>query len=248
MNRLVGKKVFVTAAGQGIGRACAERFAHEGAQVVATDKNTDVLSAWASSHENIQVESLDALDREQIFAAAARHPDVTTLMNVAGFVHHGNVLDATEDEWDFAMDLNARSMFRTIQAFLPNMLAHGKGGSVINISSVASVSRGLPNRFVYGVSKAAVQGLTKSVAADFIAHKIRCNAILPGTVQSPSLEDRINALPGSYEENRAAFIARQPMGRLGEAHEIASLAAYLASDESEFMTGQSLSIDGGMTV
>ncbi len=245
--RLEGKKVLVTAAGQGIGRACAERCLSEGAEVVATDLNVDLVHSWAQGLERVRVQALDVLSPEAIQEVAQFHQNVDILMNIAGFVHHGNILEATEEEWDFAMDLNVRSMFRMIKAFLPSMMERN-GGSIVNISSVASAARGLPNRFVYGTSKAAVQGLTRSVAADFIGFKVRCNAILPGTVQSPSLEDRIHALPGDYEENRNKFIARQPMGRLGEASEIAALAAYLASDESRFMTGQFLSIDGGMTV
>lgn len=243
--RLSGKKAVITAAAQGIGRASVEAFAREGARVVATDVNEERL-AGLRDLANVEVRRLDVLDRSAIAALAAELGAVDVLFNVAGFVHSGTVLDATEDEWDFAFDLNVRSMFRTIKAFLPAMLEAG-GGSIINVASVAGSPRGIPNRFVYGTTKAAVIGLTKAVAADFVTKGIRCNAICPGTVESPSLEDRMRA-QGDYEKARAAFIARQPMGRLGRPDEIAELAVYLASDASAYMTGQAVLIDGGMTI
>lgn len=245
--RLAGKRALVTAAGQGIGRASAIAMAEEGAQVFATDVNMDALSSIRdANHENIEIFELDARSAESIRAGIERaQPDV--LFNCAGFVHHGTVLDATEEEWDFAFDLNVRSMFRTIRAALPGMLERG-GGSIINMSSAASSIIGAPNRFVYGATKAAVIGLTKSVAVDFIKQGIRCNCICPGTVESPSWHDRVKALGeqmGSYEKALEAFVARQPMGRVAKAEEIAALVVYLASDESGFTTGQPHVIDGG---
>jgi len=254
--RLAGKTAFLTAAGAGIGRATALAFAREGARVVATDRDARLLESLAAEAKaqgltTIAAESLDVLDAGAIQAAAARHASVDVLFNCAGFVHHGSVLDCTEQEWDFAFDLNVRAMYRTIKAFLPAMLARGKG-SIVNMSSCASSIKGAPNRFVYGASKAAVIGLTKSVAADFITKGIRCNAICPGTIESPSLRDRIAALAAStrqsVEQAEAAFVARQAMGRLGTADEIAALALYLASDESNFTTGTTHVIDGGWTL
>lgn len=245
--RLAGKRALVTAAGQGIGRASAIAMAEEGAQVFATDVNMDALSTIReANHENIEIFELDALSDASIRAGVERaRPDV--LFNCAGFVHHGTVLDATDDEWDFAFDLNVRSMFRTIRAALPGMLERG-GGSIINMSSAASSVMGAPNRFIYGTTKAAVIGLTKSVAVDFITRGIRCNCICPGTVESPSWHDRVKALGeemGSYEDALAAFVARQPMGRVAKPEEIAALVVYLAGDESGFTTGQPHVIDGG---
>lgn len=241
--RLAGKTAVITAAGQGIGRACAERFASEGARVIATDLRIDALAGLP-----VQARTLDVRDAAAIAALAAELGPVDVLFNCAGFVHAGSVLQASDEDWDFAFDLNVKAMYRTIRAFLPGMLAKG-GGSIINMSSAASSIKGVPNRFVYSASKAAVIGLTKSVAADFVAQKVRCNAICPGTVASPSLEQRIveqaAAQGTSVEAARAAFVARQPMGRLGEPHEIAALALYLASDESAFTTGQTHVIDGG---
>lgn len=246
--RLVGKTAFCTAAAQGIGRATALAFAAEGARVIATDINAAKLADLAGPQ--IRTMPLDVLDAAAVTAAAREVGAIDILFNCAGFVHQGTVLEATEEDWSFAFDLNARSHFRTIKAFLPGMLAKD-GGSIINIASVASSIKGIANRFVYGASKAAVIGLTKSVASDYVRQGIRCNAICPGTVQSPSLNDRIAAnaaAAGSVEAARAAFIARQAMGRLGTAEEIASLAVYLASDESQFVTGQALVIDGGITL
>ncbi|MGN6580729.1 MAG: SDR family oxidoreductase [Bordetella sp.] len=241
--RLAGKTAVITAAGQGIGRACAERFASEGARVIATDLRIDALAGLP-----VQARTLDVRDAAAIAALAAELGPVDVLFNCAGFVHAGSVLQASDEDWDFAFDLNVKAMYRTIRAFLPGMLAKG-GGSIINMSSAASSIKGVPNRFVYSASKAAVIGLTKSVAADFVAQKVRCNAICPGTVASPSLEQRIveqaAAQGTSVEAARAAFVARQPRGRLGEPHEIAALALYLASDESAFTTGQTHVIDGG---
>ena len=246
--RLAGKTAFVTAAAQGIGRATALAFAAAGAQVFATDLNEAKVREIAGP--NLRTARLDVLDAAAVAAAAEDCGAVDILFNCAGFVHQGSVLEATEAEWDFAFDLNVRSMFRTIRTFLPGMLAKG-GGSIVNIASVASTVKGIPNRFVYGASKAAVIGLTKSVAADFVTKGIRCNCICPGTVQSPSLDDRIAAnaaAAGSVEAARAAFIARQAMGRLGTPEEIAAMAVYLASDETVFLTGQALVIDGGISL
>ena len=245
--RLSGKRALVTAAGQGIGRASALAMAKEGAKVFATDINTDaLLTIRDQNHENIEIFELNARDDDSI-KAGVEHAQPDVLFNCAGFVHHGNVLDAQDDEWDFAFDLNVRSMFHTIRAALPGMLERG-GGSIINMSSAGSSVIGAPNRFIYGTTKAAVLGLTKSVAVDYITNGIRCNAICPGTVESPSLEDRLHALGekvGGYDEAKKQFVARQPMGRIAEAEEIAALVVYLASDESGFTTGQGHIIDGG---
>ena len=245
--RLAGKTAFVTAAGQGIGRATAEAFAREGARVIATDLNESLLAGLAGV-AGVSVHRLDVLDPAAIQAAAAAAGPVDVLFNGAGFVHAGTVLDCTEEEWSFAFDLNVRSQFRTIKAFLPGMLSRGKG-SIINVASVAGSIKGAPNRFVYGSTKAAVIGLTKAVAADFITRGVRCNAICPGTVESPSLRDRIaaqaKASGQTLEQVEAAFVARQPMGRVGRVEEIAALAVYLASDESSFTTGTAQIIDGG---
>jgi 2-keto-3-deoxy-L-fuconate dehydrogenase len=245
--RLAGKTAFVTAAGQGIGRAVAEAFAREGARVIATDLNAALLDTLAAT-PGVGVQKLDVLDPAAITAAAAAAGPVDVLFNGAGYVHAGTVLDCTEDEWGFAFDLNVRSQYRTIKAFLPGMLARGSG-SIINMASVAGSIKGAPNRFVYGATKAAVIGLTKAVAADFIAKGVRCNAICPGTVESPSLRDRISAQAQAAGQTlaqvEAAFVARQPMGRIGRTSEIAALAVYLASDESAFTSGTAQVIDGG---
>ena len=246
--RLKGKTAFVTAAAQGIGRATALAFAAEGAQVYATDLNAAKLAEIVGP--GIRTLVLDVRDTAAVMAAAEAVGAVDVLFNCAGFVHQGSVLEASEAEFDFAFDLNVKSMMRTSQAFLPGMLARG-AGSVINMASVASSVKGIAGRFVYGASKAAVVGLTKSIAADFATKGVRCNCICPGTVQSPSLDERIAAnaaAAGSLAAARAAFIARQPMGRLGRADEIAALAVYLASDDSVFVTGQALVIDGGISL
>ncbi len=242
MGRLEGKKAIITAAGQGIGRATAELFAREGAEVIATDVDADKLDGL----EGCLCERLDVLDGEAIRDFAARHGGIDVLFNCAGYVHHGTIMDCEEEDWQFSFDLNVRSMYRMIRAFLPAMLARG-GGSIINMSSVASSVKAVPLRCVYSATKAAVIGLTKAVAVDFIDQGIRCNAICPGTVDSPSLQERLRA-SGNYEEARAAFVARQPMGRLGTAEEIAWLAVYLASDESSYTTGHCHIIDGGMAM
>ena len=234
----------VTAAGQGIGKASALAMAAEGATVWATDVNETLLAGYAGV-ANIHTAVLDVMDKSAIKQMISGLPAIDVLFNCAGFVHAGTALDATDDQWDFAFDLNVRSQFWTIQAALPKMLANKKG-SIINMASVVSI-KGLPNRFVYGASKAAVIGLTKSVAADFVMQGIRCNAICPGTVDTPSLADRINVYEDPVQA-RQNFIARQPMGRLAQAHEIAPIVVFLASDESAFVTGQAYGIDGGMTI
>jgi 2-keto-3-deoxy-L-fuconate dehydrogenase len=243
--RLTGKRALVSAAAQGIGRATAQRFAAEGAQVIATDVNEGKLEEL-SQVPGIKTRLLDVTDADAVRAAAADIGAIDVLFNCAGFVHHGSVLECGESDWDFSFDLNVKSMYFTIRAFLPGMLDAG-GGSIINMSSVASSIKGIAYRCVYGASKAAVIGLTKSVAADFIGRGIRCNAICPGTVESPSLQARIDAFDDPVEARRA-FIARQPLGRLGTAEEIASMAVYLASDESAFTTGTSMVVDGGVTL
>ena len=244
MERLTGKTALVTAAGQGIGRASAERMAQEGAKVIATDVNEAML-AELTLVPGITARRLDVLDGAAITALAAEVGPVDILFNCAGVVHNGTILQATEAEWDFAFDLNAKAQFRMIRAFLPGMLAKG-AGSIINMSSVAGPKKGPVNRAVYSASKAAVVGLTRAVAADYVTQGIRCNAICPGTVDSPSLHERLRAT-GDYEGALKAFIARQAMGRLGRADEIAALVCYLASDEAGFTTGTEHVIDGGWT-
>ena len=242
--RLKGKRALVSAAAQGIGRASALALAEEGAFVVATDINLAGLETIRAS--NIDVMELDVRSDESVNAAVDHaRPDI--LFNCAGFVHHGTVLDAKDDEWDFAFDLNVRSMWRMMRAALPGMLDRGTG-SIVNMSSAASSIIGAPNRFIYGATKAAVIGMTKSVATDYIAQGIRCNCICPGTVESPSWHDRVKTLGeelGSYEKAMQQFVARQPMGRVATADEIAALVVYLSSDESAFTTGQPHIIDGG---
>ena len=247
-HRLEGKRALVTAAGQGIGRASAIALANAGASVIATDINDDTLAGLSeeastiSRPGNISCFRLDVLNKDDVNQAISDiQPDI--LFNCAGFVHHGSILDASEDEWDFAFELNVRAMMRTIKAALPSMIKRG-AGSIINMSSACSSIIGAPDRFVYGTSKAAVLGLTKSVARDYITTGVRCNAICPGTVDSPSLHDRLRAT-GDYDAAMKAFVARQPMGRIATAEEIAALVVYLASDESAFTTGQAHLIDGG---
>ncbi|NVK02217.1 MAG: SDR family oxidoreductase [Oceanospirillaceae bacterium] len=239
--RLEGKRAFITAAGQGIGRAAAEAMAKEGAYVIATDLNGELLKDLKVA-ESFALDALDSAALEAAVAAA----DIDILVNCTGVVHAGTIMDATDDEFDFAMDLNVRAHMHSIKAALPGMLARGNG-SIVNIASVCSHLRGLPNRFIYGTSKAATIGLTKQVAADYITQGVRCNCIAPGTVDSPSLHERLRAT-GDYDAAMKQFVARQPMGRLGEAQEIADLVVYLASDESRYMTGQCVAIDGGMTL
>lgn len=243
--RLEGKRALITAAGQGIGRATAELFAAEGATVIATDIN-DATLAELDRLDHVTARKLDVLDKAAIDAVAADIGAVDVLFNCAGYVHHGTILECDEDAFEFSMALNVKAMYRMIRAFLPAMLEAG-GGSVINMASVSSTVKGIPFRFVYGTSKAAVIGLTKSVAADFIRQGIRCNAICPGTVQSPSLDGRINAFDDP-EQARKDFIARQPLGRLGTAEEIAAIALYLAGDESAYTTGQHFIVDGGIAI
>lgn len=244
--RLGGKRALITAAGQGIGRASAEAFAREGATVIATDIDASLLESLSGCEHQL----LDVTDASQILALADRIGPIDVLFNCAGTVHSGTILDCPEPDWDRAFDLNAKAMYRMIRAFLPGMLSKG-AGSIINMSSVASSVGGVPNRFAYSASKAAVIGLTKSIAVDFVARGIRCNAICPGTVDSPSLRDRISAQARSSGQTEAevlaAFQGRQPMGRLGKADEIAMLAVYLGSDESGFTTGTVNVIDGGWT-
>ena len=244
--RLAGKIALVTAAGQGIGQATANAFAEEGALVWATDVNEQALAALSQDRPSIRTRRLDVRETQDIAVCAAEVGTIDILFNCAGYVHHGNILDCSEKDWDFSFDLNVKSMYRTCRAFLPNMLKAGKG-NIINMSSAASSIKAAPNRFVYGSTKAAVIGLTKAIAADFIRSGIRCNAICPGTVQSPSLEQRI-ASQGDVEKVRSEFVARQPMGRIGRPEEIAALAVYLASDESNYTTGQIHIIDGGFSL
>jgi 2-keto-3-deoxy-L-fuconate dehydrogenase len=239
MGRLTGKTALVTAAAQGIGKASAELFAREGARVIATDLNEELLN----SVEGCEGRRLDVLDPDAITALAAELGAIDVLFNCAGYVHSGTILDCDEQAWTFSNDLNVTAQYRTIRAFLPAMLAAG-GGSIVNMASVASSIKGVPGRFAYGATKAAVIGLTKAVAADFVGQGIRCNAICPGTVDTPSLNQRL-ADTGDYAAAHKAFTARQPMGRLGKPGELAQLALYLASDESAFTTGQIHIIDGG---
>jgi 2-keto-3-deoxy-L-fuconate dehydrogenase len=246
-NRLSGKVCLVTAAGQGIGRAIAEQFVAEGAIVWATDLDTTKLSDLAGA----RTRPLDVRSSPAVDAMAGEIGAIDVLVNAAGYVHHGTVLDCSEDDWDFSFDLNVKSMHRLLRAFLPGMIERGRG-SIVNIASGASSVRGIPNRYAYGASKAAVIGLTKAVAADFIRQGIRANAICPGTIESPSLDARIaaqaQALGKSNEEIRQAFVDRQPIGRLGTAEEVAKLAVYLASDESAYTTGAIHIIDGGFSL
>jgi 2-keto-3-deoxy-L-fuconate dehydrogenase len=241
MNRLEGKTCLITAAGQGIGKASALAMHREGAKVIATDINEEALAELEAA--GLQTFVLNVREPASIADAAKKAGPVDVLFNCAGFVDNGSILECDEDAWAFSLDLNVTAMYRMMKAFLPSMLENG-GGSIINMSSVASSVIAAPNRFSYGATKAAVIGMTKTVAADFVQQGIRCNAICPGTVESPSLQDRMRA-QGDYEASRAAFVARQPMGRIGQPDEIAALVVYLASDESAFTTGMAHVIDGG---
>jgi len=243
--RLTGKTALVTAAGQGIGRATALMMAAEGASVLATDINPALLTE-IDGQAGIETAVLDVLDAIAVEKLAQARGAIDVLANIAGFVHHGTILKCPEEDFDFSMNLNVKAMYRTIRAFLPAMIEAG-GGSIVNMSSVCSSVKGIPNRFIYGTSKAAVIGLTRSIAADFVGKGIRCNAICPGTVQSPSLDERINAFDDPIQA-RKDFVARQPMGRLGTAKEIAALIVHLAGDESAYTTGQAIVIDGGIAV
>jgi 2-keto-3-deoxy-L-fuconate dehydrogenase len=244
--RLEGKTALVTSAGQGIGRASAIAMAKEGAKVWATDIREDLLATLPAEQHGIETFVLDVLKPEAIAAAALQVGTPDILFNCSGFVHHGSILEASDKDWDFSFDLNAKAHFRMIKAFMPAWLEKGSA-SIINMASVASSIKGAPNRFIYGASKAAVIGMTKALAADFTTKGLRFNAICPGTVETPSLHDRIRA-QGDFDAARAAFIARQPMGRLAQAPEIASLVVYLASDEAAFVTGQNFVIDGGWSI
>jgi len=243
--RLAGKTAFITAAGQGIGRGAALAFAREGAQVWATDVNAKTL-ADLEGKDGIRTRVMDVLDESAISKLAGEIGQVDVLFNCAGYVHHGTILDCAPKDWDFSFNLNVKSMYLVTRALLPGMLKKG-GGSIINMSSIASSVKGLPNRFVYGATKAAVIGLTKAIAADYVKQGIRCNCIGPGTVDTPSLGQRINAFADPVQA-RKDFIARQPMGRLGSVEDITGILVFLASDESQFATGNMYSIDGGMTI
>lgn len=243
-DRLKGKIAFITAAGQGMGRAAAVAFAAEGARVWATDINAKVLDSLAST-PNVTTRALDVTDGAAVARVAAEVGGVDVLFNCAGYVHNGTILDCTEQEWDKSFDVNIKAMYRVTRAFLPGMLGKGKG-SIINMASVVSSIRGVPNRFAYGTTKAAVIGFTKAIAADHVKQGLRCNAVCPGTIDTPSLQARMNALPDPVQA-RKDFVARQPMGRLGTTDDIAPLLVYLASDESSFATGVAFTVDGGMT-
>ena len=244
--RLENKNIVVTAAGQGIGRATAIAFRKEGANVIATDINEKTLETLNKEYPTIKVKKLDSTNKQAIEEFSESLERVDVLFNAVGFVHHGTILDCDEKDWDFSFNVNIKSMYFMIKSLIPKMIKQKKG-NIINVSSIASSLRGLPNRFVYGSSKAAIIGLTKSIAADFIKNNIRCNAIAPGTVHTPSWEDRVKAFKDPVQAKKD-FIARQPMGRLGTPKEIADLAVYLASDESDFVTGVTHAIDGGMSI
>ena len=247
MKRLRNKSILLTAAAQGIGHASLLRFLEEGATVWATDINPKPLEALNYSEQQLKVRKLDVCDPGSIAKLIEETGTIDVLFNCAGFVHSGTILECTEDDWDMAFEINVRSMYRLAKTIIPRMVANG-GGVIINMASVASSVKGVPNRFVYGTSKAAVIGLTKAIAADFVSQGIRCNAICPGTVETPSLNERMVAQGGDLEQVRSAFVARQPMGRIGTPEEIANLAVYLASDESSYTTGAVFAIDGGMTI
>ena len=244
-NRLSGKTIIVTASAQGIGRASVIAFAQEGARIIATDVNKDKLSELENIN-GVTTKVLDVLDHAAIQSAAIEYDDIDVILNCAGYVHHGTIMECSQEDWSYSFDLNVKSMFMVIQSFLPQLLAK-QNGSIINIASVAGSIKGFVNRFAYGATKAAVIGLTKSIAADYVAQGIRANAICPGTVDTPSLSERMQAT-GDITAARQNFISRQPMGRLGTPEEIANMEIYLASDESKFMTGQTISVDGGITI
>jgi NAD(P)-dependent dehydrogenase (short-subunit alcohol dehydrogenase family) len=244
--RLENKNVIITAAGQGIGKATAIAFHNEGANVIATDINEETLEILNKKYPNIKVKKLDSTDKDAVEKFSASLDKVDVLFNAVGFVHHGTILECEEKDWDFSFNVNIKSMYFMTKSILPKMVKQNKG-NVINVSSIASSLKGLPNRFVYGTTKAAIIGFTKSIASDFLKNNIRCNAIAPGTVHTPSWEGRVQAADNP-EQAKKDFIARQPMGRLGTPEEIATLAIYLASDESDFITGVTHSIDGGMSI
>ena len=246
MKKLENKNIIVTAAGQGIGRATAIAYSKEGANVTATDINEKTLKSLNEEFPNIKVSTLDSTKNDAINNFFSKIDKVDVLFNAVGYVHHGTIMECEEKDWDFSFNVNVKSMYLMIKEILPKMIKHNKG-NIINMSSIVSSLRGLPNRFVYGATKAAIVGLTKSIAADFIKSNIRCNAIAPGTVHTPSWEDRVAAAPAPVKAKKD-FIARQPMGRLATAEEIAALAVYLASDESDFITGVVHPIDGGMSI
>ena len=244
--RLEGKNIIVTAAGQGIGRATAIAFNNEGANVIATDINEKTLGHLNQEYPSIETRQLNVTDKKEILKFTKSLSTVDVLFNAVGFVHHGTILDCSDEDWDFSFNVNIKSMFYMCKEILPLMIKENKG-NIINMSSVASSMKGFPNRFVYGATKAAVIGLSKSIAADFIKFNIRCNAILPGTIYSPSWQERVNQSPDPVQAKKD-FIARQPMGRIGTAEEVAALAVYLAGDESAFTTGSTIAIDGGISI
>ncbi len=244
--RLNGKNILVTAAGQGIGKATAIAFHNEGASVIATDINEKTLTNLNKEYPNIKVQKLDSTKNEEILKFVKTLDRVNVLFNAVGFVHHGSILECNEKDWDFSFDVNIKSMYFMCKAVIPSMIKHN-GGCIINVSSCASSLKGFPNRFVYGTTKGAVIGLTKSIAADYVKQNIRCNSIAPGTVFSPSWQDRVNQSPDPVQAKKD-FIARQPMGRLGTAEEIAAVAVYLASDDATFTTGTTISVDGGISI
>ena len=245
-NRLKNKNAIVTAAGQGIGRSTAIAFYKQGAKVIATDLNEKTLASLNKEYKDIEVQKLDSTDSKAIESFASDIQKVDILFNAVGYVHYGTIMECKEKDWDFSFNVNVKSMYFMIKSIIPKMIQQKKG-NIINVASIVSSLRGLPNRFVYGSSKAAIIGLTKSIAADFIKYNIRCNAIAPGTVHTPSWEDRVNAFKNPVQTKKD-FVARQPMGRLGTPDEIADLAVYLASDESNFVTGIAHPIDGGMSI
>ncbi len=244
--RLQNKKIVVTAAGQGIGKATAIAFHDEGANVIATDINDKTLADLNKEYPKIKINKLDSTNKDSITEFTKQLDTVDVLFNAVGFVHHGTILECEENDWDFSSNVNIKSMYFMCKAILPLMIKQNSG-SIVNVSSCASSLKGFPNRFVYGTTKGAVIGLTKSIAADFVKKNIRCNSIAPGTVFSPSWQDRVNQSPDPFQAKKD-FIARQPMGRLGTAEEIAAIAIYLASDESTFTTGTTISVDGGISI